>query len=173
MAHGVIRMNEKAALENRLQQLASELNEVLSDHQPNVGSVETLFFFKDAQAAAKLGHARGVVLLCLAQQGVNVAEYAPAKVKRTIAGSGQAEKIQVARIIKALLGLEQLPAPDAADALALAVTHLRISPFVEALASRTPTERAALSALLVAKRRQRGRAGSPASANRAKIGTRV
>lgn len=155
VAHGVIQTNEKDALAQRLVQIADELSVVLRGHTPHVGSVETLFFHKDAQAAAKLGHARGVVLLCLAQQKVAVAEYAPAKVKRTIAGSGQADKIQVARVVKSLLALESLPAPDAADALALAITHLRIAPFMEALSRHSPSQRAALTALLGAQKKRR------------------
>lgn len=155
VAHGVIQLNERDTLANRLAQIALELSAVVGGHTPHVGSVETLFFHKDPQAAAKLGHARGVVLLCLAQHGVEVAEYAPAKVKRTIAGSGKAEKLQVARVVKSLLGLETLPAPDAADALALAITHLRIAPFMEALAKRSPTQRTALARLLGSKTRRR------------------
>ncbi len=159
VAHGVIKTNERDGLGARLEQIAEELNQVLGTHSPDVGSVETLFFYKDAQAAAKLGHARGVVLLCLAQKRVEIAEYAPAKVKRTIAGSGQAEKVQVARVIKSLLGLNGLPEPDAADALALAVTHLRIAPFMQALAGRSPAQRTALAALLGGKKRRRKAGG--------------
>jgi crossover junction endodeoxyribonuclease RuvC len=124
--HGVIHLNPEQALAQRLTQIERELGEVLERHRPSVGSVETLFFHKDAQAAAKLGHARGVVLLSLARAGIEVAEYAPARVKRTIAGHGQADKRQIALMMRALLGLSAVPKSDAADALALAVTHLRI-----------------------------------------------
>jgi crossover junction endodeoxyribonuclease RuvC len=126
IAHGVIRLNGDLPLAERLTHIEVELQRVLETHKPAVGSVETLFFHKDAQAAAKLGHARGVVLLALARAGVEVAEYSPAKVKRTVAGGGRAEKRQVALMIQAVLGLEDLPKADAADALALAVTHLRL-----------------------------------------------
>jgi crossover junction endodeoxyribonuclease RuvC len=134
VAHGVIALDERQPLAQRLATLSVELTRVLQEYCPQVGSVETLFFHKDAQAAAKLGHARGVVLLCLAQAGIEVAEYQPARVKRAITGNGQAEKRQVAMIIRAVLGLPEVPPPDAADALALAVTHLRIGPLMEALA---------------------------------------
>ena len=97
VAHGVIALDARESLAERLRQLEIELVQVLETHRPDVGSVETLFFHKDAQAAAKLGHARGVVLLSLARAGIAVAEYAPARVKRTIAGHGQADKRQVAR----------------------------------------------------------------------------
>ena len=100
---------------------------------PTVSSVESLFFHKDAQAAAKLGHARGVVLLCLARAGIPIAEYAPAKIKRTIAGSGQADKRQVALMVRAALSLDGLPPADASDALAIAMTHLRLGGLLSAL----------------------------------------
>ncbi|MGH7298471.1 MAG: crossover junction endodeoxyribonuclease RuvC, partial [Polyangiaceae bacterium] len=79
------------------------------------------------QAAAKLGHARGVALLVCARAGLEVAEYPPARVKRTVAGSGRADKAQVAQMIRVVLGLAAAPPSDAADALAVAVTHLQHS----------------------------------------------
>jgi crossover junction endodeoxyribonuclease RuvC len=155
--HGVIRLDPEQGLAQRLQQIEEEFKVVLERHRPVAGSVETIFFHKDAQAAAKLGHARGVVLLSLARAGVEVAEYAPARVKRTIAGHGQADKRQVALMIRAVLGLESVPKPDAADALALAVTHLRVGHTASrALIERRPTKRQARAALeaLVKKCRQ-------------------
>jgi len=137
VAHGVIVLDARQSLAHRLERIAHDLGEVLTCHRPEVGSVETLFFHKDAQAAAKLGHARGVVLLSLARAGVAVAEYAPAHVKRTIAGNGQAEKVQVALMVRALLGLQELPPADAADALALAITHLRLGPLPQPTGPRT------------------------------------
>ncbi len=133
LAHGVIRLDAKAALANRLHRIDIELTEVIARFSPDVGSVESLFFHKDAQAASKLGHARGVVLLALARAAVAVAEYPPARVKLTVAGRGQADKRQVAMMVRAVLALPDLPPSDAADALALAVTHLRIGPVAEKL----------------------------------------
>ena len=126
VGHGVIRLDAKAALASRLHRIDQELAQVITRFSPDVGSVESLFFHKDPQAAAKLGHARGVVLLSLARAGVTVAEYPPARVKLTVAGRGQADKRQVALMLRAVLALPDLPAGDAADALALAVTHLRV-----------------------------------------------
>ena len=94
-----------------------ELAVVVASHRATCASVETLFFHKDAQAAAKLGHARGVALLVCARAGLPLAEYAPARVKRTVTGHGRAEKAQVAQIMRVLLGLAEVPASDAADAL--------------------------------------------------------
>lgn len=128
LAHGVIRAKAELTLAERLCIITDELEKVIEEHRPNVGSVEQIFFHKDPQSAAKLGHARGVVLLCLGRAKVTVAEHAPAKVKRTLTGNGQAEKRQVAEVVKMLLGLEVLPPLDASDALALALTELRLDP---------------------------------------------
>lgn len=126
-------MDSSESIASRLVELEGQLTQVIREHRPTVSSVESLFFHKDAQAAAKLGHARGVVLLCLARAGIPIAEYAPAKIKRTIAGSGQADKRQVALMVRAALALDALPASDAADALAIAMTHLRLGGLLSAL----------------------------------------
>jgi crossover junction endodeoxyribonuclease RuvC len=137
VAHGVLRVSESLPLSTRLVQLEQGLIEVVQNHQPRVGSVESLFFHKDAQAASKLGHARGVVLLVLERAGLELAEYAPARVKQTLTGGGRAEKTQVARMVKMLLNLDELPAADAADALAIAITHLRRAPIDARLGNRS------------------------------------
>ncbi len=155
--HGVIDLDGRLALPLRLKSIEEQLVGVLERHHPDVGSVETLFFHKDAQAAAKLGHARGVVLLLLARAGIEVAEYAPAKVKRTIAGRGRADKRQMQLMVRALLCLDELPRTDAADALALAVTHLRLGPMAEKLAARQkPRARNASNPALAALLGRRG-----------------
>jgi crossover junction endodeoxyribonuclease RuvC len=134
--HGVVVLDPDAPLAERLAVIETELSSVIHRYGPDTGSVESLFFNKDAQAAAKLGHARGVVLLCLARAGVRVAEYPPARVKRTVAGNGSADKRQVAQIVRVLLGLDGAPELDASDALALAITHLRAAPLELALEKR-------------------------------------
>ena len=133
VAHGVIELDGSESIASRLVELEEQLTTVIRNHRPTVSSVESLFFHKDAQAAAKLGHARGVVLLCLARAGIPIAEYAPAKNTRTIAGSGQADKRQVALMVRAALSLDALPPADAADALAIAMTHLRLGGLLNAL----------------------------------------
>lgn len=137
IAHGVIVMDGSESIASRLVELEGQLTEVIRHHRPTVSSVESLFFHKDAQAAAKLGHARGVVLLCLAREGIPIAEYAPAKIKRTIAGNGQADKRQVAMMVRAGLALDGLPPVDASDALAIAMTHLRLGGLLSALEEST------------------------------------
>jgi crossover junction endodeoxyribonuclease RuvC len=125
VAHGVVDTDEDAPIAVRLVTIERELVEVVRAHAPEVASVEAIFFAKDPQAAVKLGHARGVALLVCARAGLDVAEYPPARVKRTLAGSGRADKSQVAQMIRVVLGLAAVPPSDAADALAVAVTHLQ------------------------------------------------
>jgi crossover junction endodeoxyribonuclease RuvC len=154
--HGVLKLDAKAPLPERLQQIELGLVEVIDRYRPEAASVESLFFHKDPQAAAKLGHARGVVLLALSRAGVPIHEYAPARVKRTVAGGGQAGKDQVAQMVRALLGLPAVPPPDAADALAIAMTHLRtigLSSAIANLAARRPSGVTGISSIVKASRR--------------------
>lgn len=127
VAHGVIHAVDEGSLAARLVKIDDELGDVLARHSPDEAAVESLFFSRDPQAAAKLGHARGVVLLGIARAGVVLAEYAPAAVKRAIVGGGMADKRQVAMVVKAVLSLPEAPPSDAADALAIAITHARAS----------------------------------------------
>lgn len=128
VAHGVIRVQAEETLSSRLRQIGDALDHLLSQYKPEVGSVEGIFFDKNAQSAAKLGHARGVVLLCLERADVKVREHSPARIKQTLTGSGRAEKSQVAHMVRAILSLDTTPPVDATDALAMAITELRIDP---------------------------------------------
>jgi crossover junction endodeoxyribonuclease RuvC len=128
VAHGVFDVERVGSLGARLVAIERELVLVIDEHRPTEASIESLFYAKDPQAAAKLGHARGVALLVCARAGLDSFEYAPARVKRTVAGAGRAEKAQVAQMIRMILGLGTVPRPDAADALAVAVTHLQGRP---------------------------------------------
>ncbi len=132
VAHGVINPDVTGTLGERLVTIERELQAVVAAYGPARASVESLFFAKDAQAASKLGHARGVALLVCARASLPTFEYAPARVKRTVAGGGRADKQQVAQMIRALLALPEVPPSDAADALALAVTNLQESQFTVA-----------------------------------------
>lgn len=134
VAHGVIDTDEKTSLASRLVEIDDALAIILTTYAPDAAAVEALFFAKDAQAAAKLGHARGIVLLRLARASVAVHEYPPARVKRAVAGGGGASKEQVQRSVTAILRLPTPPRIDAADALANAFAHLAMAPFQEALA---------------------------------------
>lgn len=128
LAHGIVSTDATAPIAERLVAIERELAQVIETHTPVEASVESLFFAKDAQAAAKLGHARGVALLVCARAALRVFEYAPALVKRAIAGNGRADKAQVAQMVRVLLGLPEIPRADAADALAIAIVHCRRIP---------------------------------------------
>jgi crossover junction endodeoxyribonuclease RuvC len=137
LAHGVIDTDAKASLEHRLVAIDDALIEVIATYAPAQAAVEAIFFAKDAQAASKLGHARGVVLLRLARARVPSFEYAPTRVKRAVVGAGQASKEQVQRVMTTLLGLAEAPRLDASDALANAFAHLAVARFHEAVEAST------------------------------------
>ena len=125
IAAGTIAVPDKLALANRLRMIHEQLEAVIAAHAPEAVAVEEIFFAKYANAALKLGHARGVALLVAAQSEIAVHEYPPAIVKRTVVGRGAADKVQVGRLVSALLGLKEPPEEDAADALAVAITHIQ------------------------------------------------
>lgn len=135
VAHGVCDVEKHGELGHRLVAIEQQLLDVIARYEPVAASIETMFFAKDAQAASKLAHARGVALLVCARAGLAPFEYQPARVKRTVAGAGRAEKSQVAQMIRVVLGLTEVPRPDAADALAIAVTHLQGQTFAAAATS--------------------------------------
>jgi crossover junction endodeoxyribonuclease RuvC len=121
---GVLKLG-RGDLEKRLVKLYEGLSAVVDEHAPDQAAVEDIFFAKHANAALKLGHARGVALLVLARAHVPISAYPPAVVKRSVAGRGAADKNQIARLVGAILGWKKLPAADATDALAIAITHAR------------------------------------------------
>jgi crossover junction endodeoxyribonuclease RuvC len=149
IAAGTIDAEHKGELPLRLLFIYEALREVITAHAPTEMAVEDIFHARFAGAALKLGHARGVALLAGASAGLTVSAYAPALVKRSVAGRGQADKLQVARIVGAMLGLRELPNADATDALAIAITH--------ANASRATGLQAAIAAAGKAKRPRRTR----------------
>jgi crossover junction endodeoxyribonuclease RuvC len=125
--HGVIRINENWPLAERLKRLQEELHKVYTRFPVAFAAVEKIFFGKNADAAFKLGHARGICLLASAQHGVPLAEYAARYVKKCVTGSGSASKDHVQLVVMSTLKLRTAPlAFDASDALALAVTHARV-----------------------------------------------
>jgi crossover junction endodeoxyribonuclease RuvC len=123
VACGTVTSNDKASLASRLVQLHEGLAAIVRDLVPDEAAVEETFVNKDAQSTLKLGHARGVALLVPALAGVPVAEYAANLVKKTVVGSGHAEKRQIQAMIRVLLPKADPASEDAADALAIAITH--------------------------------------------------
>jgi len=123
VASGTVTSDNRRDLAERLRQLHDGLQAVLAEHAPDEAAVEHTFVNKDAGATLKLGQARGVALLVPALNAVPVAEYAPNLVKKTVVGTGHAEKDQIRMMIKVLMPKATFNSDDAADALAIAVCH--------------------------------------------------
>jgi crossover junction endodeoxyribonuclease RuvC len=123
IACGSVETNERSALSLRLVTIHDGLARVVEDFSPHEAAVEATFVNKDAAATLKLGQARGIAMLVPARTGLPVAEYAPNLVKKTIVGSGHGDKGQVRMMIGVLLPKADPQSEDAADALAIAVTH--------------------------------------------------
>jgi crossover junction endodeoxyribonuclease RuvC len=120
---GSVDTNDKAALAARLVTIHDGLTRIVAEFQPQEAAVEATFVNKDASATLKLGQARGIALLVPALAGLAVAEYAPNLVKKTVVGAGHGEKAQIRMMIGVLLPKADPRSDDAADALAIAVTH--------------------------------------------------
>lgn len=122
---GLLRLDERRELPHRLGQLLLSVEELLKKHPVDVMAIEAAFVHDNPHTALVLGQARGVPIALAAARGLPVFEYPPAMVKRTVVGSGRAAKEQMQHLIQVLLGLSELPQEDEADALAVALTHLR------------------------------------------------
>jgi crossover junction endodeoxyribonuclease RuvC len=132
VSYGIISTPKDTALSIRLEMLYDQLNGLLREHKPDTAAVEQLFFQKNVKTALAVGHARGVILLALQKAGIESFEYTPNEVKQAVAGYGGADKRQVQEMVRALLQLEKIPKPDdAADALAIAITHLNTKRYDE------------------------------------------
>ena len=122
---GILRTRPRESLAHRLTIIHEGLRELIERHRPDVLAVEDIFYAANVRTTVVLGHARGVILLAGAQAGVTLAEYSPALVKKTVVGRGAALKPQVGYMVAKLLRLSAAPRPaDAADAVAVALTHL-------------------------------------------------
>jgi crossover junction endodeoxyribonuclease RuvC len=123
--YGVFLTPKESSAPARLEMLYNELRAVLHEYKPETAAVEKLFFSRNVTTALAVGQARGVVMLCLQQAGIEPFEYTPNEIKQAVAGYGSAQKKQVQEMVRALLLLSEIPKPDdAADALAVAITHL-------------------------------------------------
>lgn len=123
--YGVILTPKDASAPARLEKLYDQLRDLLAQFHPDTAAVEKLFFQRNVSTAIAVGQARGVVMLALQQARIEPFEYTPNEVKQAVAGYGSADKRQVQDMVRALLQLDSIPKPDdAADALAIAITHL-------------------------------------------------
>src|SRR6266487_77970 len=123
LAHGTIICPVGWEQSRCLAKIAQTLRDVVKQHRPTVCVVEGLFYAQNLQTALTMGEARGAALVAAAEAGLEIYEMAPRKVKQAIVGYGAAQKLAVAKMVQRLLALPKMPAPDAADALALALTH--------------------------------------------------
>jgi crossover junction endodeoxyribonuclease RuvC len=122
---GAVSTAVSASFSDKLFEIHRRLVELLAECRPDSVAIENIFYAANVRSALKLGHARGVAMLAAAQAGLEVVEYTPAEIKRAVVGYGRAEKPQVQRMVKLLLGLAAVPSPhDAADALAVAICHV-------------------------------------------------
>jgi crossover junction endodeoxyribonuclease RuvC len=123
LAHGTISCPATWPHSRCLAKISRTLREVLSECQPTVCAIEGLFFAQNLKTAIIMGEARGAAMAVIAEAGLDIFEIAPRKVKLAIVGYGAAQKLAVAKMVQRLLNLPKPPAPDAADALALALAH--------------------------------------------------
>jgi crossover junction endodeoxyribonuclease RuvC len=133
MLAGVIRTDPAAPMAERLAELFIGLTQVIEESKPDAVAVESVFTNQNLQTAISVGRASGVALLAAARAGLRVSEYAPTAVKSAITGDGSASKKQIQQMVARLLRLAEPPRPaDAADALAIALCHLRAAPLERA-----------------------------------------
>jgi crossover junction endodeoxyribonuclease RuvC len=119
---GVIRTKPRDALPHRLTEIHEGIVELIRRHKPNVLSIEDIFYARNVRTTVVLGHARGVILLAAAQAGIEIHEYPPSEIKKAVAGTGAATKLQIQFMVTRLLRLKSAPQPsDAADGVAAAL----------------------------------------------------
>lgn len=123
LANGQLKTDPKEPLPQRLAHLATMLEALIADYAPDTAAAEEIFVNKNPQTTLKLAQARGALLTIAARAGLTVGEYAPRLVKQAVVGTGAAEKSQVHFMVQRLLPGITIAGPDAADALAVAITH--------------------------------------------------
>ncbi len=120
----VIDVTREKELPMRLRKLYEQISSILDEYKPELAAVESMFYHKQIKSIFTLGHARGVVLLALANKGIPLVEYSPREIKKSVVGNGNATKTQVRYMINQLYGLKESPRrDDAYDALAIATCH--------------------------------------------------
>jgi len=123
--YGVIKNHPKLTQSACLVEIHQQMTAVIARYQPVTAAIESTIFVQSYQTAITLGAARGAAILACAQAGLAIHEYAPRRIKQAVVGRGAAQKQQVGFMIRVLCGLTETPPPDAADAIACAITHLQ------------------------------------------------
>jgi len=130
VAYGVIKTSASEETPRRLQIIYQELKDLIARYQPDTAGIEEVFFGRNVTTAISVGQARGVLILTLANANISISEYSPPKIKDAITGYGKADKAQVQFMVRNLLDLDETPRPDdAADGLAVAITHYQYQRF--------------------------------------------
>jgi crossover junction endodeoxyribonuclease RuvC len=133
---GVIDTPASMPLERRLASIADRVSELLEQYSPDAMSIESIYFGRNAVSAFSVGQARGAVICEAGRRGIEVASYTPQQIKLSVCGSGGADKLQVQRMVTALLDLPgPLPPDHAADALAVGICHINSAPLAAAMNS--------------------------------------
>lgn len=122
---GVIKNPDKLLPSSCLVAIREKLLEIIRSHQPESAAIESTIYVQSYRTAISLGTARGAAIIAAAEQGLPIYEYAPRRAKQAVVGRGAATKDQVAFMVRALLGLTENPPPDAADAMAIGITHFQ------------------------------------------------
>ncbi|MGO8683305.1 MAG: crossover junction endodeoxyribonuclease RuvC [Thermoleophilia bacterium] len=138
LGHGCIVTSARDEMQVRLRKIFDECRRVLARYEPDAVAIEELFVNVNVKTALAVGQARGVIILAAGEYNIGPAEYAPVAIKQAVTGSGRASKIQVQEMTKVILGLKRIPQPDhAADALAVAITHVHRSGLARRLAEQS------------------------------------
>ena len=123
--YGCIYTSKDQDMPHRLEKIYNELETLIQLWKPNDMAIEELFFFKNQKTIIKVGQARGVIMVCGQKNNLDIYSYTPLQVKMGVAGYGRATKSQIQEMVKLILKMDEIPKPDdAADALALAITHI-------------------------------------------------
>jgi crossover junction endodeoxyribonuclease RuvC len=134
IAFGTVETEKEMPLPFRLKKIYDGLTEIIEKYEPDVCSIEELYFNSNQKTAIKVGEARGAAILACAQAGLSVYEYTPLQIKQALTGYGRADKHQVQEMVRQILGLERTPRPDdAADAVAAAICHANSSAYYDKL----------------------------------------
>ncbi len=124
VSFGTIEGKRKDSFPDRLKMMFDGLNNAIEKYKPDQIALESAFYGKSVKAAIKIGEARGVAIVCAALADIPLFEYAPTEIKRAVVGVGNAQKVQVSKMVKILLSLSEIPEKyDATDALAIAICH--------------------------------------------------
>lgn len=121
--HGAIKLTDNESFALRLKQIFEDIGAIIEAHQPTEVAIERVFMAKNADSALKLGQARGAAICAVVSRDLSVAEYAPKEIKQAVVGGGGADKTQIQHMVGVLLQLPGKLQADAADALAIALTH--------------------------------------------------